>query len=303
MRTLLQLEADVKRETKGQATPLQCQQGVQDALNTIDAVANWEFLLGSYNLPIAAPYSTGTVAFNGGSNSVSLSGGSWSTTQWQYPEIKFADRRLPYKVASLTSGSLTTVDKISGTTNVTAGLYKVYQARYALPVDCEPGRDLVIRGPIGQGIDLAGRIKKIPRLTFEWKRYEIPTAAIVEWYTDDEYDATNRLATIRFEPYPAAETEFRLTYYKKLVVPSTDSSTVILPESFERIPILLAASQIMERMNLQGWLQKRSEAGELMQKMYNRYAISAAYEGEIEPDLGNNEAPDFWAADNTMFTR
>jgi hypothetical protein len=304
VRTLLQLRADVKRETKGQATHLQCQQGIQDALNTIDAIANWEFLLGSANISLKAPYGTGTVAYNGGSTSVTLSGGTLSTTYWDYPEVKFADRRLPYKVAAInTPTTFTTVDPISGTTNVTSGIYRLYQARYALPADCEPGRDLIIRGPIGQGINLAGKIKKVPRMSFEWKRYEIPTAAVIQYSSDDEFDSVNRRATIRFEPYPQYEGEFRLTYYKKLTVPKLDTDTVIIPEAFERIPILLAASQIMERMNLQGWMQKRSEAGELMQKMYNRYAVSPSYEGEIEPDLYNDDRDDFWAADNTMYTR
>jgi hypothetical protein len=310
-RTYLQLVSDVMRETNGQATYFEAQQAVADSLDMFDAMGRWEFLIFQANIKTYAPYSTGTVSCVAGTNAVTLVGGTFpwvgggpGGTGGSYPEIKFSSRRMPYKVSTINNGtSLTLVDTISGTVggalpSITNDSYVLYRARYPLPYDCAPGQDLVIRGPIGQGIDLTGKVKKLPRMMFEWKRYDITTASVVQWYTDDEYDEKNSTApntsggtaTIRFEPYPRIDGEFRLIYYKKITIPTTDVGyAALIPQSFEYAIVLAASSQVMARKGMKGWMEKKQAANDLLNKLWARHGCSASYEGEQEPDLQVNQ--------------
>lgn len=297
-RTLNQLRADVMREVRGQASVLEVAQAIQDALNAIDAMTNWEFLLTTSLLQIEPPYSTGTVACSAASTSVTLSSGSWDAV-WRYREIQFSSRSLPYPISSFGSPTTATLSSpLSGSTNITADTYKIYQARYALPSDCEPGRDLALKGPSYVGVN--GTLEKKPRLAYDKRTSELVTGSWPMYYTDDAYDEAQQCATIRIEPYPTRSYEFRLTYFKKLTVPSDRSAVLMIPEAFERAPILMAASNLMRKKNVQGWQALRQEAGDLLQRMYNRYSCSPAYSGKIDPwpDEGGS---DFFAIDSQMF--
>jgi hypothetical protein len=306
-RTLLQTVQDVIRETRGQTTLYEARQAVQDAVNAIDASANWEFLLATRLINLHAPNTTGTVSVNSGTAVVTLTGGSWPVNVspfGEYREIKFSDRGLPYKVASMdTTTQATLKTSVSGTAlnHIVNGAYALFQARYPLPVDCEPGRDLTLKGSYQYG-----NIPKRERMTYDHRSSSLTGASWPQYYTDDEYDDTNGSGTIRLEPYPSTAVEIQLTYYRKMIVPSASDSLLMIPEAFERAPILAAAANILRRKNMQGWQQMRQEAGDLLNKMYNRYAASAAYEGKIQPsfsDMFDDGDTQIFGADSQMLVR
>lgn len=304
-RTLLQAVQDVLREVRGQATNYEARQALQDAINAIDASANWEFLICTRLINLHAPYSTGTVSIASGTNTVTLAGGTWPTVVspfGEYREIKFGDRGLPYKILQVTNpttATLTTNLSGTSTTNIVNGTYTLFQARYPLPVDCEPGRDLTLKGP-----QQFGNIEKRERMTYDKTWTEANSLTYPMYYTDDEYDDLNGSGTIRLEPYPTSAIEIRMTYYRKMVVPDSAGDMLLIPEAFERAPILAAAANILRRKNMQGWQIMRQEAADLLNKMYNRYAASPAYEGKINPSyadlLGSRD--EIWGADSLMYT-
>lgn len=305
-RTLLEATSDVLREVRGQATNYEAVQALQDAINAIDASANWEFLIATRLINLHAPYSTGTVSINSGTNIVTLAGGTWPTEVspfGEYREIKFADRGLPYKVSVVTDATHATLTtNLSGTasTHIVNGAYVLYQARYPLPIDCEPGRELTLKGPAS-----IGNIRKIERMTYDRRWTELTGGSSFPMrYTDDEYDSANANGTIRLEPYPTTAIEVRLTYYRKMIVPEAGSQILMIPEAFERAPILAAAANILRRKNMPGWQIMRQEAADLLNKMYNRYAASAAYEGKVEPDFSDilDGQDEIWGGDSLMYT-
>jgi len=317
-RTAQELIQDVLRETRGQATLYEARQAFQDALNLINGMARWEFLIATEMINLLPQVTTGTVACAAGSIDVTLTGGTWDPSTYIYPEIKFTSRSLQYKlrITSATTAVLDTpLSGTAGTDDITADAYILYQARYALPSDCEPGQDLDLKGPWQTGVYFDGNIPKRERMIFDHRHSEILTATFPMYYTDDEYDDSNLTATIRIEPYPRRFYEFRLTYYRSMTktifgptISTSDPNNgvfgTILPETFERIPILIAASNILRKKNMQGWQTMRQEAGDMMNKMYNRYAASPAYEGKIDPSHADLVADDSdYAMDNMLFTR
>lgn len=279
-RTVGQFVHDILREVRGQATSLEARQALQDSLNYVDSKSNWEFLIKEKNLNVEATYSTGTVAVNAGSAAVTGTLTVWDTT-WKYKTIKFNDRQIPYAVASFGSPTGLTLDTVlSGSTNITGGTYLIFQRRYALPTDCEPGRDLFIRGPRPLGRD--GIIHKKGRVSFEERSDPTYQTGQPYCYTDDEYDETDNVATIRIDPYPVKAEEYKLVYYKKLTVPTADAARVIIPEAFESLLIKKSAAIIKQRGGQQGWLALDQQAEQLLQSLYNRFGASPAYENILE---------------------
>ena len=303
-RTIGMMVQDVLRETRGQATNYEARQALQDALNAIDAAANWEFLIATRLINTHAAISDGTVSVSSGTTAVTLTGGTWPTvlSPWgEYREIKFAERGMAYKVSQVTSPTtLETKYSVSGTTSnhITNGSYVLFQARYPLPSDCEPGRDLTLRGP-----DQIGSLPKRERYIYDRTAFELRGGGVPEFYTDDEYDDVNGSGTIRLYPYPTTAYEIQLTYYRKMIVPDASSSIVMIPEAFERAPILAAAANIMRKKNMAGWQILRQEGGDLLRQMYNRYAVSPAYEGKIDPDDPDHMMDQLFGMDSVIYTR
>lgn len=324
-RRLVEYVADIQRECRGQATQYEARQAFQDAVNAIDASANWEFLIATQMIRVYAPYSTGTVSCAAGNTAVTLTGGSWtgsSLATQEFREIKFGSRQMPYKLASMPSSTSAVLqnpisgDAYSSATDLVNDTYVLYQARYPLPTDCEPGRDLSLKGPNGTG-NGDGNIPKVQRLIYDRRTSATRSGG---WngtfYTDDELLAAGFSpsfsssgaagpATIRIEPYPTADAEYRLTYYKTLRVPDSSNELMSIPSAFERAPILAAAANILRKKNMQGWQVMRQEAGDMLKKMYSRYASSPAYEGKIDPSYADlwDDGDTMFGSDSLMYTR
>jgi len=298
-RTILSLGSDVIREVRGQATYYEARKAIENALNWVDSQANWEFLHKETNLNVEAPYSTGTVSVTAGTTAVTGAGLVWNTG-WRYKTIKFADRQMPYLIASF--GSPTTLiltTALSGTANISSGDYQIYQRRYALPSDCEPGRDLFIRGPRATGPDGDGIIPKRGKLSFDKLADPHFTAGRTVYYSDDEYDQTNNVPTIALHPWPTLAGEYFLSYYTKLTVPTADGARIMIPEAFEMAVVKLAAAEIKQRNNHQGWLALQQQGQDMVRGLFLRFGASAAY--ETRPIV--SEPPDMFASNSILYTR
>lgn len=286
-RTCAQLVADVMRETRGQANLLECRQALKKAFEMIDARTNYEFLEQQALINYVAPYQTGTVTVSAGAVGLTGNGTTWGwNPPWPYREIKFAQRRLLYPITTFggpASGTL--AFPLSGSTNIVNGAYAIYNARFALPSDCAPGRDLKLRGPIGWGETGNGDLKKMTVAGIERRKIdEISTAGNPIYWTDAPVDDTTKGGTIRLWPAPKNEGEMRLTYYRHLPFPSNDGDTTILPEEFDELPVALASARLMRLRNQNGWNDRATEAADLMRQLHARHAASPAYANELEPE-------------------
>jgi hypothetical protein len=302
-RTLQMFISDLIREVRGQATPLEAQQAIRDALSVIDSKTNWEFLIARALINTEAPYLTGAVSCTAGGTALTGSGTTWSAG-WKYKSIQLKSRRLPYDVSfsGATTGTLSSaLSGIAGTNDIVADTYKVFQARYALPADCDPGKDLRLSAPQGGGQSGSGQIPKIEASRLQLKWDPLFVFSFPWYYTDDVYDEVNRVATIRFLPYPSQSGEFQLLYYKKLTIPTALGSNISLPDAFERLPILMAASQIMQNKQQTGWLEKKQMADNMLLDLYRRHAVSPAYEAPIEPDVVTPGPAEF-GMDGVLYT-
>lgn len=301
-RTWINLVSDTIREVKGQATNYEARQALQNSINFVDSRANWEFLLKTSLIPVDVPYQLGVVSVSQGSTALSLAGGVWSTS-WRYKTIRFGSREMPYEIASFPSTITATLASAYSGTALSSGGYLLYQARYALPSDCEPGRDLVIRGPASAGVGRDGWIRKLGRTAFE-RRIDIYSSPEVEYYTDDELDETTSppTPTIRMWPYPKAQTDYYLVYYRRMTVPTSDSGYVSIPEAFERILINRAAVEIMRRKSMPGWIPLDAEANTMMKDLYSRHAVSPAYDGTVAMTIPDDFEGSF-AMNSLMYVR
>jgi len=300
-RTVVSLAHDTLREVRGQATYYDARKAIENALNWIDAQTNWEFLHKESLINVEPPYSTGTVSVTAGTTAVTGSATVWSAS-WAYKTIKLANRQLPYAVASFGSATaLTLGSALSGSANITAGTYQIYQRRYALPTDCEPGRDLFIRGPQTTGSRGGGVIPKKGRLTFDRLADPFFQSGPPMIYSDDAYDETANVATIALYPFPTVSGEYFLNYYKKLTIPLADAARIMIPEAFEMAVIKLAAAELKQRNNNQGWLALHQQGQEMVRSLFLRFGASPAYENLANESSGG--PADMFAADSLLYTR
>lgn len=296
--------ADVLRETRGQATNIEANQALQDAFNMIDSRGNWEFLEQKALINYRAPYTAGTVSCTIGTTAVSGALTAWDPT-WKYREIKFGSRRLAYPVSTVVgAGSLTLGFPLSGTTSISGGAYTLYQAVFPLPSDCEPGRDRKLKGMIGWGPKGDGNLKKLEIGRIEDRqRDELGNPSNPLYWTDGPFDESANVGTIRVWPYPKGEGEMRLTYYRKMPFPASGSAVSILPEAFERLPIIVASARLMRTRNQMGWQQLAQDASTMLASLYDRHAVSPAYDGETTIDLGDDTFGEMqFAFDGRLFT-
>jgi hypothetical protein len=281
-RSVLLYLMDIARETKFQVPTGEMQQAIQDACDEIDQKGNWEFLICDSLLRLEAPYSTGTISVADGSANVFLAGGgTWDTT-WTMKMLSLGGQ-LGQRVALIPSATTAVLEQpYSGPTLSGVG-YSMYQARYLLPADCKPGADQFAKGPVGYGPRGDGEIPKKPRILHDRERDDFNTSGMVRWYTDDGIDEATNRARILFFPYPSTAVNLRVTYYRRFTVPTTQAATIMLPESFERLIIDLAAGLVMHRKGMTGWLDREQKARQTLADLYNQFAASSAYDLRARP--------------------
>lgn len=311
-RTLRQVIAETIRETNNQARPLEAAQGVIDAMALIDGKGNWEFQIATALIHLKAPYSAGTIVPTLGSVVVNGTGTLFTTAGFDdlRCELVIPGYR-PYRIAEVTSDTqLALVEYFGRDTNLglevqPATTYNIYQAEYVLPNDCEGGRDLVIRGNYQYGF--GGEIKKKSRAYFERHCDHVLNRNAAGGgpaiYTDADNLGDTAQASIRFYPYPLARMDMTLTYYRSLKFQddpilshnisglTSIQTPVPLPETFNRVVVLLGAAFCMRRRKQQGWLPLYQEAMLMLDDLYARYAVSPAYEDVIDEDMDGPIGP------------
>lgn len=127
------------------------QRRINRAYRTAVEAHSWSFLLKRFTLQTEASYDTGTVAVTPASASITLTGGTWTTSWVTTPSmrrIRIYSRDEPYDVSALgstTTGTLT--DSYAGDEAQPEATYFMYRDVYPLPADCNTSRLLVLYDP------------------------------------------------------------------------------------------------------------------------------------------------------------
>jgi len=290
---------DVFRATGAQVHMGRVQQALSDAIKLMDSKGNYVFLGTTALISTEAPYSTGTVTAVAGSNLVVGNGTNWDAT-WVNREIKFGARQLPYKITSVANPTLLTLENVLTGADITSGSYVIFRAVYPLPIDCEPGRDQMIRAGVAHGH--RGRVPKFTRPNHEASGSDLRGGGNILWYTDEYVDATTGRGYIRLYPYPSAVYDLRLFYYRSMLLPTGLNDFIAVPLTFEMCPIKLATAAIKKDKGMQGWMQDEKEGLDMLNDLYNRHAASAAYEQMTDPDDNYGDPTGLYGESDFLYT-
>ena len=243
-RTLVQMIASVQR-----AVPMAPLLEITKALDTsnkeVQTSWEWPWLYKEYNVPILAPYTTGTVSVNNGSATVTGTGTAWNVS-WTGMRLRAGYGMADWRVASFGSGSSLTLDQ---NVNVAANLsnvnYVLYQDSYRMPADFDPGHDIFLGN-----MQLRYRLKHIPRMHAEGQMLTLKVLYTNSqfFYTDDGWDGTGY--RIRILPPPGIVQELRLVYRKRPGDLDTLTETTEIPEPFDEILELMAQWKLKEQYGI-----------------------------------------------------
>lgn len=271
-RTLQEIAAAVQRRTGGQATMGEIIDAISDGYKELNTSYEWPWSYAEYNVPIQGLYNTGTISVTDGTNSVSLAGGTWNSA-WNYKRLYLGSNNISYRVASFTANTATLVQAVNLGTNLTSVPYTVFQDLYALPDDCDFGDILCIVNP-----KLRYRLRYLPTYTFVWQNQWPGTfmSNFQSGFANFGFDDATSKQLIMFAPPVGAVTEFLLVYRRRPADFATVSASVNIPQSYDRVLELLASYMVKtSRPNpIPGWMEDKTEAYQLIQKMRRRMAGS-----------------------------
>lgn len=205
----------------------------------------WPWLYKEYNVPILAPYTTGTVSVNNSSATVTGTGTAWDVS-WTGMRLRAGSGMADWRVASFGSGSSLTLDQ---NVNVAANLsnvnYVLYQDSYRMPADFDPGHDIFLGN-----MQLRYRLKHIPRMHAEGQMLTLKVLYTNSqfFYTDDGWDGAGY--RIRILPPPGIVQELRLVYRKRPGDLDTLTETTEIPEPFDEILELMAQWKLKEQYGI-----------------------------------------------------
>jgi len=223
---------------------LQAQQLVSDAFLQLCQEEDWQFLITETVLTTEAPYSTGTVVSTPGSTAVVGTATVWVNT-WTRKVIVL--NGTPYRIASVTDNTNLVLEaEYGGPAALSAASYDIYQDEYALPADCDWGRDLYFLDPTDWN-----RLQLLDHAVFmESKIYAqgilgIPWAVTrVGWSTTG---ATAPAPLVQFGPdAPSSKREYPFIYLKRPARPTSLTAYPLWPEDFEDLIVLKAAVEFAE---------------------------------------------------------
>lgn len=243
-RTLGQMIASVQR-----AVPMAPLLEIIKALDTsnkeVQSSWEWPWLYKEYNVPILAPYTTGTVSVNNGATAVTGVGTTWNPS-WIGMRLQVGSSMQDWRVASISSGTTLTLDQ---TVNIPSNLanvsYSLYQDSFRMPTDFDPGHDIFLGHTA-----LRYRLKHIPRQHAEVQMLTLKVLYTTSqmFYCDDGWDGTGY--RIRIIPPPGATQEYRLVYRKRPGDLDVNTETTDIPEPFDEIPELMAQWKLKEQYGI-----------------------------------------------------
>jgi len=291
-RTFGQLEAELRRELSSplmRASHYDMQQALNDDLKFITQFYFWNFLLDRYDIPLVAPYTTGTVTVTVGSTTVTGTGTTW-VTSWTNKKILLSGDNEEKEILSVGGAGTLTLryPYNSSASTLTNSGYMIYQDSFPLPISA--GRDLSVVNPLFQWQPVA----KWDRVSFDygtasWGRFLSGVRPTI--YTDDGVDistsATAGQPKIQFWPLTLTQQDLVLRFFKQFTPLALQTDTTILPPEFEEVLILLSKARLKQRYGIPGWTDDRSRAMAMLLQFRELQTTQPAFEFSKRTGIGS----------------
>ena len=281
-RTLRTLVAAVQRSIPGVGVPIgEIRETIDTVHRQIHLSHSWPWSYKDFNVAVPPPLADGTISIPDQTSVVTGVGTAFPTGMFGY-RIRFGNSNLDYIVSTIASPtSLTLAQPINTGIDWLASGYTLYKDTFEMPADFSPGHDLILVQP-----QIRCRIKHLARYAFEKEMLVLRPSftSLPLFYTDNEYDYTQKRHTIRLCPPISAVMELRMTYRAKppeLV--SLDQETP-LPEGLDEVLILMVLAKLKAAYRVPGAEADATlAAGQL--RMLKRVIGTATV--EIEPQGGD----------------
>lgn len=286
-RTLAQFRQEVLRQVKkplAGAGIYDADQAINGAYLEVSQYADWPWLKTRYDIPLVAPYTTGTVSATIGSTTVTGVGTTWDVA-WFNREILIGNGYDGLVIAQVTSPTtLTLAQAYSGASNVTGSAYSLYQQSYPMPANYSVGRDIAMYCVNWR----LGRLTKVDSYTLLDRIAMVPALAASQptVYCNDGVDPwptspTYRQMRFRFWPRPSAVNRLRVEYYQVPVLLATDGDMSVMPQEFDDVLLLLACYKLKKLNGVPGWLDDQTKAMQTLLQMREK----------VRADKGNDYGP------------
>jgi hypothetical protein len=180
----------------------------------------WRFCVKESRIVTEPSYATGTIHVTPGSTAIVLTGGAWDPA-WTNRRITISGQSETYDMAVILAGSGTLVQPWAGTENLTA-TYTMYRDIYALPTDCNMGRDYYILDP---SRNRCVRMKDYGVFTERKTGNTFSNSTQYFWCTRVAMTAAG-VAQLQFDPPPTDGLVFPIIYFAAPIKPTLYTTTI-----------------------------------------------------------------------------
>ena len=214
----------------------------------------WPWNYAEWNVLVPAPYSTGTVSITDQTGSViGNPPADFTALMGQFGwRIRFGNSNLDYIISNIINpGLILLAQPVNLGANLVNSSYTLYKDTYEYPSDYILGSDVALLQPL-----IRTRIPKIPRYKFEM----VMNAGLRSFQTNiqmfycDQGEMPTGQYQFRLGPPPAGPAELRLCYHQMApdIVLSTAGQVTMLPDGYDEIIELVAASKLYDIHRLPG---------------------------------------------------
>lgn len=211
----------------------------------------WPFNYAETNVLIPAPYTTGTVSIVDGTNTVTGAGGATWNVAWTGRRIQFGTpNNVDYIVSAVTGvNTLTLAQNINVGADIANSTYTLYQDTFTYPADYLFGSDVAMLNPV-----IRNRVVKVPRYKFEL----VMNSGMRSMFTNvplvycDHGQTAAGLFQFRIGPPCAGVAEYRLPYHSIASDFNALANIAMLPEGFDEVITLVAASKLYDLYKMPG---------------------------------------------------
>lgn len=210
----------------------------------------WPFNLTDTNVNVPASYTAGTISILDGTAAVTGAATTWDPT-WTGYRMQFGSSGIDYLVSAVTGvGTLTLAQNVNLGADVVNSSYVLYKDTFEYPTDYLPGSDISLMHPT-----VRYRIAKIPRYRFEQYMNAGMRSfftSIQQFYCDEGENPTTGAYRFRLGPPSSSVVTYRLTYHRTATDLTTASQKTMLPDGFDEIVTLGAASKLYDIYKMPG---------------------------------------------------
>jgi hypothetical protein len=202
---------------------------IAEGYRSLNGEYRWPWLIAHTVITTEASFTDGTVSVT--NNSVVITPtGAWDTT-WKHRRIMISGRSEVYGLTYNTGTSQWNLSQAWPGDNGSGLSYTVFRSEYAMPADCDYGRDVIF-------VDAQNRLQ-FPMVS----AYDLKTAAAYRYGEVSYPEAVARVQLevitgvayqlVEFFPAPAGVYSFPAYYFKKPAGPTLGSDVPFWPEDYE----------------------------------------------------------------------